>query len=613
MRLDRSSQGSPMSKELAEETHGYRFGVPVYLGVFAMSSVESVSATVPIGVGIDTARYGHDATFLFADCQPAAKSLSFTESSDGYAQLRERLEQLLARHPQAVFHVRIDAAGQYANNLQRFLHDLPLPTTISVGEPARNKHYCRAHFPKRKSDPTDSFCQARFAVVERPAAKPDVPEPFYQLSEIASRLESQGRQSTRLINQLHNVLARTFPELATIIKDLSANYVLKLLLRYPTAERIARAHESSLTAIPYLSEEKAKRIQEAARKSVASFRGEYAEELIRDLVEQINQSHAGQQRLEKLLVKAYKALPAGPHRQVETIVGIGEITAAVLVAKIVSIDRFATPEQLVGFFGTFPEENTSGKDKRGKPVPPGTMEMSRQGNDLVRRYLYLASWSGVQHNPALRALYARQRARGKSGDVALGQCMRKLLHLVFAVWKTDRPFDRNHYPWDQAAPGKKEKAAGRNRETEPEEQAVTAADSKVDSGLATVNATPTNATASSPAVPAPQVVQANFAALRRQVTMEQILTHLGWLADLNARGAQRRGPCPIHSTRGQRHRSFSVNLEKNVFQCFCPECGAKGNALDFWAAYHRLPLREAALHLAKTFQLETLSTEKGNP
>ena len=47
-------------------------------------------------------------------------------------------------------------------------------------------------------------------------------------------------------------------------------------------------------------------------------------------------------------------------------------------------------------------------------------------------------------------LYRRLRAKGKRGDVALGHCMRKLLHLVFAVWKTNRPFDEHHFPWEPA-------------------------------------------------------------------------------------------------------------------------------------------------------------------
>lgn len=88
----------------------------------------------------------------------------------------------------------------------------------------------------------------------------------------------------------------------------------------------------------------------------------------------------------------------------------------------------------------------------------------------------------------------------------------------------------------------------------------------------------------------------DFAALRQQVTMGQVLSHLGCLDELQARGSQRRGRCPIHSAAGERNRSFSANLEKNVFQCFHPDCCAKGNVLDLWAAVHHLPLREAAEH-----------------
>ncbi len=88
------------------------------------------------------------------------------------------------------------------------------------------------------------------------------------------------------------------------------------------------------------------------------------------------------------------------------------MTAAVLVAKIISLDRFATAEKLVGYFGIFPEENTSGVDRCGNPVPPGTMCMSAKVADLVRRYLWNAAKSAIQCNAAVRELYARLRARG---------------------------------------------------------------------------------------------------------------------------------------------------------------------------------------------------------
>ena len=96
----------------------------------------------------------------------------------------------------------------------------------------------------------------------------------------------------------------------------------------------------------------------------------------------------------------------------------------------------------------------------------------------------------------------------------------------------------------------------------------------------------------------------DFAAVRRQISMEQVLRCLGHWDCLRGAGAQRRGPCPAHGSTHAGSRSFSVNLPKNVFRCFCPECGAKGNVLDLWAVVHGLPLAEAARHLAQTFGLD---------
>ena len=67
--------------------------------------------------------------------------------------------------------------------------------------------------------------------------------------------------------------------------------------------------------------------------------------------------------------------------------------------------------------------------------------MSRKGNDLVRRILFMASLVGVRFNPVLRALYARKRSEGKNKMVALGHVMRKLLHLVYAILSKKEPFD----------------------------------------------------------------------------------------------------------------------------------------------------------------------------
>ena len=564
-----------------------------------------------IGVGIDTARYGHRVCFLRPDRQPAAPPLTVLETHAGYQALQQRLEQLRQQHPQAQFHVRLDAAGQYAANLERFVRSLPLPLTVSVGQPKRNKDYRKAHFPKRATDDTDSQALARFAVVEQPPATPPPTPPMDLLREVTGRLQAQVKQTTQAVNRLHNLLARVFPELATLTDDLAAGWVLRLLEQYPSAERIGRARRTSLEQIPYLSADKAHAVHQAARRSVGSLRGAVAEALVRDRVRQLRHGQEAEQRLRDLVQAACAELPPSGHRQLVTIPGIGQATAAVLIGKIVAIERFASPAQLVGYFGIFPEENTSGVDKRGHPVPPGTMRMSPQGNDLVRGYLGNATRSALICNPAIRALYRRLKAKGKRGDVAFGQCMRKLLHLVFAVWKTDRPFDAEHFPWESpadlapatapattaaaaAAPAANDKAVGHKRDV-PADKVVTTAASRVAPAATPVNP-PTPATG--PARP-----RVDFAFLRSQVSLEQVLRQLGFLDALRGRGPQRRGPCPVHGRPTDRAHPFSAHLGKNVCQCFQADCAVHGNVLDLWAAVHRLPLYEAALHLAATFHV----------
>ena len=568
---------------------------------------------VAIGVGFDTARYGHHVSFLDAELQAACPPTEFTESQAGYLRVQQLFHVLHQRFGAVHFHIRLDAAGQYATNLEAFLRELPFPKTISLGEPARNANYRKALFPKRKADPVESYCAARFALVEQPRQTPCTPPPITALREIVARLEGQTRCSTRLTNQLHNLLARVFPELAPLVPDLHASWTLRLLDAYPLPARLARAHRSSLTKIPYLTADKAELIQRAAAATVASFTGDTAAELVRQLVGQLRLSLSAETTLKKLMSQAYQRLPAANH--LDSIPGIGLATAAVLTAKMVASDRFASAAHVVGYFGIFAEENTSGTDPQGHPKVGRKLHMSRKGNDLVRKYLWNAAKTAIRHNPAVGALYRRLRARGMRGDVALGHCMRKLLHLVFAVWKTGKPFDPQHYPWHNAvAPtASDKKTVGHNQGLSPEKKVVATVASSINPEPCQSNRTPPSPHAHAPE---PATAGIDFAALRAQVTMEQVLTQLGCFNRLKGPGPQRRGPCPIHNTHNARQRSFSVHLGKQAFQCFHPPCGAKGNVLDLWAAVHKLPFYQAALHLAQTFHLTPVpahATEKRNP
>src|SRR5262249_56392810 len=123
--------------------------------------------------GLAPPAYGPSPPCLRAAPHPAAPELQSAESAAGYALRRQRLECIAQRHPPAHFVVRLDAAGQYAENLLHFLHRLATPPadplapaarlalTISCGDPQRNKNYRAAVFRPRKSDPVPPRAAAR--------------------------------------------------------------------------------------------------------------------------------------------------------------------------------------------------------------------------------------------------------------------------------------------------------------------------------------------------------------------------------------------------------------------------------------------------------------------
>jgi transposase len=406
-----------------------------------------------IGVGIDTARYGHYAAFLNDQLQPVAPELELTESAHGYATLRQRFSDLVHKHGRVRFHVRLDVAGAYADNLLAWLQRLHIDGadfSISCGDPQRNKNYRMGIYGPKKSDPIEARACARYAVSERPKPMPHLSVQRQRLRHVALRLQAVVKQRTRLVNQLHQLLARTFPELAMQVQDLTTGWVLELVTRYPTAKLVGQATAADLEAVPYLPHQRIDELLAAARDSIGSLDGNLAEELVRDQVRQLRDASARQKRLENLLVSAYRDLPAPNH--LGTIKGFGDVTAAILTAFVADIDQVHTPGQLVAYFGVLPIEAQSGVDRDGNPRGPKRYVMSRRGNDLVRRYLWMAALSAAQHNPACRALYARVRAKHPDRPaIAIGHVMRKLLHLAFAIWKTGKPFDPNHYPWHAPA------------------------------------------------------------------------------------------------------------------------------------------------------------------
>ena len=124
---------------------------------------------------------------------------------------------------------------------------------------------------------------------------------------------------------------------------------------------------------------------------------------------------------------------------ITSIPGIGQTTAAALLAELGDISQFTGARQVAAFAGLAPRLRQSGKFK-------GHTRLSKVGTGRLRRTLFLPTLSALRFNPLLRDLKARLLANGKSKMLIVGAAMRKLLCLVFGVLKSGKPFDPDYAP-----------------------------------------------------------------------------------------------------------------------------------------------------------------------
>jgi transposase len=147
------------------------------------------------------------------------------------------------------------------------------------------------------------------------------------------------------------------------------------------------------------------------------------EALIRDQID----SHPGLKRQRELL---------------DSIPGVGETTAAALLAEVPDILQYRSARRVAAFAGLVPRERQSGSSVRGR------VRLSKIGNARLRKALYFPAVTALRCSPFFQAWAEGLRQRGKSKMAVIGAAMRKLVHLAYGVLKTGKPFDPE---WAQRA------------------------------------------------------------------------------------------------------------------------------------------------------------------
>jgi len=111
--------------------------------------------------------------------------------------------------------------------------------------------------------------------------------------------------------------------------------------------------------------------------------------------------------------------------------GVGPTTAQTMLAALPELGTLSG-RQIASLVGVAPVAHDSGT-MRGKRAIAG-------GRAHVRTTLYMAALVATRHNPSIRGFYQRLLTAGKPKKVALVACMRKLITILNAMLRDQRPW-----------------------------------------------------------------------------------------------------------------------------------------------------------------------------
>ncbi|SDU61478.1 Transposase IS116/IS110/IS902 family protein [Desulfobacula phenolica] len=123
----------------------------------------------------------------------------------------------------------------------------------------------------------------------------------------------------------------------------------------------------------------------------------------------------------------------------QTIPGIGPVWAPTILAEVLPVfhpEEKNGARKLVAAAGLDVRLNESGQYK-------GKGKMSKRGSRYLRTAAIQAAEVAalVAKYPMFRAVYKKQKAKGKKHLVAISHVANKLLHVVFSVLKNQKPYE----------------------------------------------------------------------------------------------------------------------------------------------------------------------------
>ena len=380
-------------------------------------------------VGIDVAKDKHDCFICNSDGEVLFKAFTISNSMEGFNDLYAKIKSV--SDDLSKLKVGLEATGHYSYNLLGFLLDKGLPTYVI--NPLHTNLFRKSQtLRKTKTDKVDAHTIAKMLLSDE-NLKP-YSDTLYHNEELKSLTRyrfDKVRERAALKNSIARLVNILFPAIEKLVPTLHMKSIYALLLEFPSARHIAKAHLTRLTNLlneaskGHYNRDTAIRFRDTARNSIGSFMPAKAMELKHTIeLIQIISSEIDEIEFE------IKRIMNDINSPILSIPGISYHMGAMIIAEIGDFSNFSSPDKILAYSGMSPSTYQSGH------LTNCYAHMEKRGSRYLRYALYNATQHVCRWDKTFADYLAKKRSEGKHYNVAISHATKKLLRVLYHLEKT---------------------------------------------------------------------------------------------------------------------------------------------------------------------------------
>lgn len=396
-------------------------------------NVKQKQCSMKLYLGGDVSKGYADWVVLSENKQIVHENFQLDDTYAGHCQLYTMLESYFDRNNGLEMYAAVESTGGYENNWFSTLKSYQKVFNLKVARinPSGVNLNRRAAMKRNVTDAISALSIAEYIINHPDNIVYDQEDKWKTLCRHWNFIEMQKAQRTQTINQLETILYCANPILMRYKKGNLPRWLLELIIRCPTADKLAKAKPESIAKIPYLKLSRARSLVAEAKQNIASATDRNAELLVRQIALQIK---AYDQNIKTQMQLIEKELICPEIEILKSFKGIDTVSAIGLLLEIEAIERFPTVKGFSCYFGLHPRFKQSGDKIIG-------VRMSKQGSKNMRKILFNIAKGAITFNPLITEVYERKLSEGMSKMAAIGVCMHKILRIIYGMLKNKQSFN----------------------------------------------------------------------------------------------------------------------------------------------------------------------------